>query len=223
MPRGFVTDGPLSVPDGPEALPTTPMAPAGWYPDPADPTRQLFWDGSAWSGQVRTSGSAASLRESVPSSQTATALLPPVVAPGATAPLAQPQVVYVVQSKTNGLAIASFVLALVPVIPFVGSILACIFSGVARKQIDESEGRERGKGLAMAGGILGVISTIGTIALVVILAIGVSHSNDRQVLTGRARLYGGRRRNGLPSQLLPAPLPASCRSVPSEVDSARAR
>jgi hypothetical protein len=30
----------------------TQAAPAGWYPDPADPTQQRYWDGVAWTQQV---------------------------------------------------------------------------------------------------------------------------------------------------------------------------
>jgi multidrug transporter EmrE-like cation transporter len=29
---------------------TTPSPAPGWYPDPSDPARQIYWDGTAWSG-----------------------------------------------------------------------------------------------------------------------------------------------------------------------------
>jgi multidrug transporter EmrE-like cation transporter len=29
---------------------TTPSPAAGWYPDPSDPGRQIYWNGTAWSG-----------------------------------------------------------------------------------------------------------------------------------------------------------------------------
>lgn len=28
---------------------TAPSPAPGWYPDPSDPTRQIYWDGTAWS------------------------------------------------------------------------------------------------------------------------------------------------------------------------------
>lgn len=39
-------------PDGGRAD-DAPQAPAGWYPDPRDGGRELYWDGSAWTGQSR--------------------------------------------------------------------------------------------------------------------------------------------------------------------------
>jgi hypothetical protein len=28
------------------------MTSPGWYPDPSDPAKQIYWDGTAWSGPV---------------------------------------------------------------------------------------------------------------------------------------------------------------------------
>src|ERR1022692_4720658 len=55
------------------------------------------------------------------------------------------------QRRIPGLAIASLVLGLVPVVPFVGSILAIVFGSVARSQITESGGRLRGTVMAVWG------------------------------------------------------------------------
>jgi hypothetical protein len=30
--------------------------PAGWYPDPSDPGRQIYWNGTAWGGPVQQTG-----------------------------------------------------------------------------------------------------------------------------------------------------------------------
>jgi hypothetical protein len=30
--------------------------PAGWYPDPSDPGRQIYWNGTAWGGPVQPAG-----------------------------------------------------------------------------------------------------------------------------------------------------------------------
>jgi hypothetical protein len=56
--------------------------------------------------------------------------------------------------STNGLAIASMVLGIVWVY-WIGSILALIFGYIAKGQINESGGRQGGKGMAIAGIVLG--------------------------------------------------------------------
>lgn len=35
---------------------TTPSPAPGWYPDPSDPGRRIYWDGTTWSGPVRPAG-----------------------------------------------------------------------------------------------------------------------------------------------------------------------
>ena len=60
------------------------------------------------------------------------------------------------RTTTNGLAVASLVLGIVWVY-WIGSILAVIFGHRAKKQIDESEGGQAGRGMAVAGLILGWI------------------------------------------------------------------
>jgi hypothetical protein len=55
---------------------TTPLPPAGWFPDPSDPGRQRWWDGTRWtefSTDRQSSGSAP---------QTPVALAPSAIAPG---------------------------------------------------------------------------------------------------------------------------------------------
>jgi hypothetical protein len=58
--------------------------------------------------------------------------------------------------RTSGLAIASLVLGLVWLCGL-GSLLALIFASVALSQISRSRGRLEGKGLAIAGLILGIL------------------------------------------------------------------
>jgi hypothetical protein len=58
--------------------------------------------------------------------------------------------------KTNGLAIASLVLGLVWVY-WIGSILAIVFGAIAIKQINQSRGWQTGKGMAIAGLVLGIV------------------------------------------------------------------
>jgi hypothetical protein len=72
------------------------------------------------------------------------------------------------------LAIASMVLGIVWIY-WVGSILAVIFGHVALAQINKSQGMQRGKGMAIAGLVLGYIG-VATLALVIVLAAGVRNS-----------------------------------------------
>ena len=58
--------------------------------------------------------------------------------------------------KTNGMAIASLVLSLVWVCG-IGSILAIVFGFQAKGQIDRSGGAEEGRGLAIAGIVVGFL------------------------------------------------------------------
>ena len=56
--------------------------------------------------------------------------------------------------RTNGLAIASLVLGIIPCF-LVTSILAIVFGFIARNQIEQSGGTQQGSGMALAGIILG--------------------------------------------------------------------
>jgi hypothetical protein len=85
---------------------------------------------------------------------------PPVAAAGA-APKA-----------TNGLAIASLVLGIVWIY-WIGSILALIFGYVAKGQIDRAGGTQGGRGLAIAGIVLGWVG-IGVLCIGII-AVAVGH------------------------------------------------
>jgi hypothetical protein len=61
--------------------------------------------------------------------------------------------------RTNGFAIASLVLSLVWGLGL-GSLLAVIFGVVALHQIEGSHGWQRGRGLAIAGLVIGVVSLL---------------------------------------------------------------
>lgn len=71
--------------------------------------------------------------------------------------------------STNGLAIASMVLGIVWIY-WLGSILALIFGYVAKGQIDQSQGRQGGRGMAIAGIVLGWVG-IGVLTLCIIAFI----------------------------------------------------
>ena len=73
--------------------------------------------------------------------------------------------------STNGLAISSMVLGIVWVY-WLGSILALIFGYVALGQIRDSGGRQGGRGMAIAGIVLGWVG-VGVLTLcIVALVVG---------------------------------------------------
>ena len=79
-------------------------------------------------------------------------------------------------TSTNGLAIASMVLGILWLY-WIGSILALVFGYVAKGQIERSAGRQSGKGMAIAGIVLGWIG-VGFLALFIVFAIAVSNDDD---------------------------------------------
>jgi hypothetical protein len=76
---------------------------------------------------------------------------------------------YQTPAKTNGMAIASLVLSLVWLCG-IGSILAVVFGYMGKKQIDRSGGAETGRGIAIAGIVIGWIG-VAFLALFIVLAI----------------------------------------------------
>jgi hypothetical protein len=59
------------------------------------------------------------------------------------------------EPKTNGLAIGGFIVA------FIFGLIGLILSIVALNQINASNGTQKGKGLAIAGIIIGALNTVG--------------------------------------------------------------
>jgi hypothetical protein len=88
------------------------------------------------------------------------------VTPPAPAPPPAPPPFVAARRRTNGLAVASFVMALLWMGWF-GSVLAVVLGHAALRQIARAGGREGGRGLAVAGLLLGYAS----IAAVVVAAI----------------------------------------------------
>jgi hypothetical protein len=80
--------------------------------------------------------------------------------------------------RTSVLAVASLMLGLIWVCG-VGSLLATIFGAVSLSQIIRSNGSKSGKGLAVAGLILGVLGLAATALL--ILAFGFNYANSGRV------------------------------------------
>jgi Domain of unknown function (DUF4190) len=59
------------------------------------------------------------------------------------------------RTSTNGFAVAALVLGIVGPVACIAWILALVFGYVARSQIDASGGRQQGRGMAVAGIVLG--------------------------------------------------------------------
>lgn len=91
-------------------------------------------------------------------------------------------------ARTSGLAVASLVLGILWIL-WVGSVLAVIFGHVALSQIKRSYGALTGRGMAIAGLVLGYLG-IATLALVIVLsATGViDTATPAECRTDRARL-----------------------------------
>jgi hypothetical protein len=89
-------------------------------------------------------------------------------------PPSVPSAIYVERASANGFAIASLVLGILWIY-WIGSILALIFGYVGKGQIDRAGGHQTGRGMAIAGIVLGWIG-VGILLLLIVLGIGVGLS-----------------------------------------------
>ena len=87
-----------------------------------------------------------------------------------------------VAPETNGLAVASLVLGLVWLF-WVGSILAIIFGHVSLSQIKKSNGAQGGRGMAIAGLVLGYLSIVPWILILIVTIVGTSASTEFSVIS----------------------------------------
>ncbi len=71
--------------------------------------------------------------------------------------------------NVNGFAIASMVLGIVWIY-WIGSILAIVFGHIALRQIKESNGHRSGRGMAIAGLVLGYVG-LAIIAIFIVVAV----------------------------------------------------
>jgi Domain of unknown function (DUF4190) len=83
-------------------------------------------------------------------------------------------------SKTNGFAIASLACSIGGFfVCGIGFILGVVFGYIAKNQIDQSGGTQQGRGMAIAGIIVGWIGiALGVIALVVVIAIAAATDDN---------------------------------------------
>lgn len=144
------------------------MTEAGWFTDPSDPARERYWDGNTWSDRYRERKVEAAL------------LGPPIRCPFCQEAVRAGAVVcghcgrglalgLPTATRTNGMAIASMVLGIVWIY-WIGSVLALVFGYIALRQIDESRGAQGGRGMAIAGVVLGWVG-VGILALVLLVAL----------------------------------------------------
>jgi hypothetical protein len=95
---------------------------------------------------------------------------------GAIPPANPFQPVYI-ERRTNGYAIASLVLGIVNML--VGSVLALVFGYKAIREIDESHGTQTGRGLALAGVVLGWVGLVmGVIWLILFLMVFLPNAGE---------------------------------------------
>lgn len=76
-------------------------------------------------------------------------------------------------SETNGFAVASLVLGIVWIMGL-GSVLALVFGYIAKGQIGSSGGRQTGRGMAIAGIVLGWVGVAFLLAMIVLIVAGAS-------------------------------------------------
>jgi hypothetical protein len=77
--------------------------------------------------------------------------------------------------STNGLAIASLICSIASfvVLPFVGGVLGVVLGHVALSQINQSEGREEGRGMAIAGLIIGYANLALSLIVIVLIIVAI--------------------------------------------------
>ena len=75
------------------------------------------------------------------------------------------------QLTTNGFAVASLVLGIVWWMG-IGSILALVFGYIGKSQIDQSGGTQTGRGMAIAGIVLGWVGVSFIVLMIVSMAFG---------------------------------------------------
>ena len=156
---------------------TPAQSPQAQAPAPApEQTPQAAQDWGAWTpaaapaGQGQTAtpqGPGWGQWAATPGVQTTGSLPAPSAVPGTGYPV-QPH------PRTNGYAVASMVLGILW-IWWIGSALALIFGYVAKNQIDRSNGMETGRGMAVAGIILGWVGV--GLLVVGIIGVAVGRSN----------------------------------------------
>lgn len=96
------------------------------------------------------------------------------------------------EKKTSGWAIAALVTGILSLLccPIIGSILAIVFSRIAKNEIADSDGKLKGHNIAKGGLALGIISLIAPFILLLI-ALPIAHYYVFPQLEARYNLVNG--------------------------------
>ncbi len=144
-------------------------------------------------------------------------------------PSRQPTYASPVSPKRNGLAVASLVCSFFFWLYGIGAILGIVFGFVSRSQIKHSGGTQRGKGMALAGIIIGFVSVVIVLpAIAIPTFLGVKAAATIPVQHGPPiPIALGEPEQGTPDNPIPwrsAPLPgATLTAVPGGVNMTIAR
>ncbi len=107
-----------------------------------------------------------------------------------------------VGASTSGLAVVALILSIIW-LGGLGDVLAIIFGLIALSQIKAAQGMKTGKGLAVAGMIIGTLGLVATVALYAAIGLGVHAINKaltpQTVAMGQAGTYSGGSLTGLSS------------------------
>ncbi len=121
--------------------------------DPGRPTEPTDPDGANGSGSAATPP-------------------PPPGGPAAPAPYGAPAYGAPAAPKNNGLAVAALVLGITGFLCCIPAILALVFGYISKGQIDKSNGTQTGRGMAVAGIVLGWVWVGLGILYVILVALG---------------------------------------------------
>jgi hypothetical protein len=165
---------------------------AGWYKDPENPAGERWWNGSGWSDQKRAATAAAPVAESTgftygnPAAAgrpdpyaPPTYAPPPAYAPGSPY-VAAPYGAPAYGSRSNGLAIAGLIVSaggwiIFPVIAPIAGIILSAFGLARAKQAAAAGNPNSGRGIALAGLIIGiVVAVLGILFIVLYFAFVLS-------------------------------------------------
>ncbi len=106
--------------------------------------------------------------------------------PGASGPYG-----FVPLPKTNGLAVAAMVCSFFFWLYGIGAVLGIVFGFIARSQIKRSGGAQQGRGMALAGIIIGFAGIAIGIVLVIVLVVVVNHCERNGTCTTTTFNTGG--------------------------------
>ena len=113
-------------------------------------------------------------------------LEPPAAASQVAPPLPAP--VFVAAPETSGKAIASLVCGIVNVFPF--CVVAVILGHISLSQISKSAGRLKGRGLAIAGMVLGYFGLVAIPFILIIAAIAIPNLLRAKISANEASAAG---------------------------------